>query len=106
MKHFGLIGYPLGHSASAVYFTEKFSAEAIDAGAQEIAVGAVGAGDLIALLQQHLGQAGHAGAADADHVDTLAFIIANMRYVHDEHSLCGEFGPEAIYGYYTPETGV
>lgn len=31
MKHFGLIGYPLGHSASAVYFTDKFSREAIDA---------------------------------------------------------------------------
>lgn len=31
MKHFGLIGYPLGHSASAAYFTDKFSREAIDA---------------------------------------------------------------------------
>lgn len=31
MKHFGLIGCPLGHSASAAYFTEKFAAEGIDA---------------------------------------------------------------------------
>lgn len=31
MKHFGLIGYPLGHSASGEYFTRKFSLEAIDA---------------------------------------------------------------------------
>ena len=31
MKHFGLIGFPLGHSLSKTYFTEKFSAEGIDA---------------------------------------------------------------------------
>ena len=31
MKHFGLIGYPLGHSLSKAYFTEKFSREGIDA---------------------------------------------------------------------------
>ena len=31
MKHFGLIGFPLGHSLSKAYFTEKFSAEGIDA---------------------------------------------------------------------------
>jgi shikimate dehydrogenase len=31
MKHFALIGYPLGHSLSKAYFTEKFSAEGIDA---------------------------------------------------------------------------
>ena len=31
MKHYGLIGRPLGHSASAKYFTTKFSREAIDA---------------------------------------------------------------------------
>ncbi len=29
MKHFALIGYPLGHSLSAKYFTEKFSREGI-----------------------------------------------------------------------------
>ena len=31
MKHFALIGYPLGHSLSAKYFAEKFSVEGIDA---------------------------------------------------------------------------
>ena len=31
MKHIALIGYPLGHSLSAKYFTEKFSVEEIDA---------------------------------------------------------------------------
>ena len=31
MKHFALIGYPLGHSMSAAYFTEKFSREGIEA---------------------------------------------------------------------------
>ena len=29
MKYFALIGYPLGHSLSAAYFTEKFSREGI-----------------------------------------------------------------------------
>ena len=31
MKEFGLIGRPLGHSASASYFAEKFAAQSIDA---------------------------------------------------------------------------
>lgn len=31
MKHFALIGYPLGHSLSSKYFAEKFSVEGIDA---------------------------------------------------------------------------
>ena len=31
MKHFALIGFPLGHSLSAAYFTEKFSREGIEA---------------------------------------------------------------------------
>lgn len=31
MKHFGLIGYPLGHSFSKVFFTEKFGKENLDA---------------------------------------------------------------------------
>ncbi|MBQ7856818.1 MAG: shikimate dehydrogenase [Alistipes sp.] len=31
MKHYALIGRPLGHSASAAYFSAKFAAEAIDA---------------------------------------------------------------------------
>ncbi len=30
MRRFGLIGYPLGHSASAHYFTEKFTREGLD----------------------------------------------------------------------------
>ena len=29
MRRFGLIGRPLGHSASAAYFTEKFNSEGI-----------------------------------------------------------------------------
>ena len=31
MRHFGLIGYPLGHSFSVSYFSEKFEREGIDA---------------------------------------------------------------------------
>lgn len=31
MKHYGLIGHPLGHSFSKAYFSEKFQREAIDA---------------------------------------------------------------------------
>ena len=31
LKHYGLIGYPLGHSFSVAYFSEKFAREAIDA---------------------------------------------------------------------------
>jgi len=31
MRHFGIIGYPLGHSFSARYFTEKFATEQIPA---------------------------------------------------------------------------
>ncbi|MGK0487712.1 MAG: shikimate dehydrogenase, partial [Candidatus Endobugula sp.] len=31
MQRFGLIGYPLGHSFSKKYFTEKFEKEGIDA---------------------------------------------------------------------------
>jgi shikimate dehydrogenase len=31
MKYFGLIGYPLGHSFSQKFFTEKFQKEKIDA---------------------------------------------------------------------------
>ena len=38
MKHFALIGYPLGHSLSAKYFAEKFSAEAIDAEYSPLAI--------------------------------------------------------------------
>jgi len=45
----------------------------------------VRAGDDIALLLKHLRQAAHAAAADADHMDMLALIIANMGYGHDFH---------------------
>ena len=31
MKHYALIGYPLGHSLSKAYFTEKFAREGIEA---------------------------------------------------------------------------
>ena len=31
MQLFGLLGFPLGHSFSKTYFTEKFKAEKIDA---------------------------------------------------------------------------
>ena len=31
MKQFGIIGYPLSHSFSARFFSEKFAAEGIDA---------------------------------------------------------------------------
>lgn len=31
MRHYGLIGYPLGHSFSVAYFSEKFTREGIDA---------------------------------------------------------------------------
>jgi shikimate dehydrogenase len=31
LRHFGLIGYPLGHSFSVAYFTEKFEKEGIEA---------------------------------------------------------------------------
>ena len=38
MKHFALIGYPLGHSLSAKYFAEKFSTEKIDAEYSPLAI--------------------------------------------------------------------
>lgn len=38
MKHFALIGFPLGHSLSASYFTEKFSHEGIDAEYSPLAI--------------------------------------------------------------------
>ena len=37
--------------------------------------GEVGPGDLIALRRQHLGDAAHAGAADADEVDALDLVL-------------------------------
>ena len=38
MKHFALIGYPLGHSLSASYFGEKFAREGIDAEYSPLAI--------------------------------------------------------------------
>jgi shikimate 5-dehydrogenase len=38
MKHFALIGYPLGHSLSAKYFGEKFAREGIDADYTPLAI--------------------------------------------------------------------
>lgn len=38
MKHFALIGFPLGHSLSASYFAEKFSREGIDAEYSPLAI--------------------------------------------------------------------
>ncbi len=38
MKHFALIGFPLGHSLSKAYFTEKFSCEGIDADYTPLAI--------------------------------------------------------------------
>ena len=38
MKHFALIGYPLGHSLSASYFGEKFAREGIDADYTPLAI--------------------------------------------------------------------
>lgn len=36
MKHYGLIGYPLGHSFSKIYFEEKFAREGIRDAAYEL----------------------------------------------------------------------
>ena len=38
MKHFALIGFPLGHSLSASYFGEKFAREGIDAEYSPLAI--------------------------------------------------------------------
>ena len=42
MKLYGLIGFPLGHSFSAKFFTEKFSREGIDAQYQNFELSDVG----------------------------------------------------------------
>ena len=41
--------------------------------------GEVGAGDLVALRREHLGDAAHAGAADADEVDALDLVLHRAR---------------------------
>ena len=38
MREFGLIGYPLGHSFSKKYFSEKFCKEGIEAGYELFAI--------------------------------------------------------------------
>ena len=51
MRRFGLIGRPLGHSASAAYFTEKFNREGInDCEYSLYELGAIG--DLPGLLER------------------------------------------------------
>ena len=50
--------------------------------ADQIALGTVRAGHLVSLGNQHLRQTGHAGAADADHVDAFADIITDMGLLH------------------------
>ncbi|MBW3545039.1 MAG: shikimate dehydrogenase [Bacteroidetes bacterium] len=51
MRQFGLIGYPLGHSFSKAYFTEKFSREGIAGAAYEL-YPLVNIADLPTLLAQ------------------------------------------------------
>ena len=70
--------------------------------AQQIAVGSVRPGDLITFLQQHFCQAGHAGAADADHMDAFADIVTYMRNLHERFtlSLCNgwaQYPPSSLY---------
>lgn len=48
-----------------------------------VAVGVVRAGDVVALIQQHLRQPRHAAAADADHMHALIAEITNVRRSHD-----------------------
>src|ERR1700761_4430631 len=51
MKHYGLIGYPLSHSFSKKYFTEKFEKEHIEATYQNYPI--EHAKDLQDLLDKH-----------------------------------------------------
>lgn len=51
MKTFGLIGYPLGHSFSQKYFTEKFKAENIEARYLNFPIENIG--ELPSLLEKH-----------------------------------------------------
>lgn len=50
MKLYGLIGFPLGHSFSAKFFTEKFAAEGIDAEYRNFELPEIG--DLMELLAE------------------------------------------------------
>ncbi|NML23037.1 shikimate dehydrogenase [Pseudoflavitalea sp. G-6-1-2] len=57
MRQFGLIGYPLGHSFSQPFFTEKFNREGItDCVYQNFPIAEIGA--LKTVLQNHPGLAG------------------------------------------------
>lgn len=51
MKTFGLIGYPLGHSFSQKYFTEKFKAENIEARYLNFPIETIG--EFPSLLEKH-----------------------------------------------------
>ena len=54
---------------------------------QRVAVCAVGAGNAVALFGQHFRQSGHAGAADADHMNMLALKVPNAGRIHAQTSL-------------------
>jgi shikimate dehydrogenase len=51
MREFGLIGYPLSHSFSRRYFTEKFSKEGIDASYENFPLENIG--ELPSLIETH-----------------------------------------------------
>ena len=51
--------------------------------ARDRARGEIGAGDLVALRREHLGDAAHAGAADADEVDALDLVLHRARPQRD-----------------------
>ena len=51
--------------------------------ARDRALGEVGAGHLVALRREHLGDAAHAGAADADEVDALDLVLHRARPERD-----------------------
>jgi shikimate dehydrogenase len=51
MKLYGLIGYPLGHSFSSRFFTEKFKSEGIDAQYRNFAIPDIG--DLMEMLAEN-----------------------------------------------------
>ena len=56
MREFGLIGYPLSHSFSKKYFTEKFSKEGIDASYENFPLENIG--ELPLLIETHPGLEG------------------------------------------------
>ena len=54
---------------------------------QQIPFRPVRAGHPVALVNEHLRQPRHAGAADADHMDSLACIVTDVGCLHPCHSL-------------------